>query len=425
MNRRKLFSDTFFYALIQASNFAIPLISLPYITRVIGVEKFGVIELALVFVNFFVLLVKYGFDYTATRDVATHKEDKDKLNIIFTEYMIAKILILMAAVVLFLLCLINVQSIKGVETIYILTFLGVTADYLLPTWFFRGKGDIKVVAIINFFSKLLFLPLIFIFLTEEDDYFYRPLIMSLSSILFAAIGLMYAIKKYELKFNFVSFYSSLLLIYQSTPMYISTCLIFLSGAFNIVIIDNYTNASALDIGNFAAANKVIQIIQNVVILSISQVFYPFFVSSYVNNKDKFGQLIFVTFAIKVTFGLFIAFILYVFSDLIVTIVFGDQFSKASEYLSMMAFIPLLILLANLFMIQALAGMGRDVYVMLINICAFIMNITSVVWCYEQWLFQGVIYQRITLQIAVISFALLIFSWIYMRNKKFSLFKVTL
>lgn len=417
MNRKNLFSDTFFYALIQASNFAIPLISLPYITRVIGVEKFGVIELALVFVNFFVLLVKYGFDYTATRDVAANIADKDKLSVIFTEYMIAKIIMLLIAVVLFLLCLINVQSVKGVEVIYVLTFLGVVADCLLPTWFFRGKGHIKVVAIVNFLSKLLFLPLIFIFLTEEDDYFYRPLIMSLASILFAVIGLMYAIKKYELKISFVSLNRSMSLIYQSTPMYISTCLIFLSGAFNIVIIDNYTAASALDIGNFAASNKVIQIIQNIVVLSISQVFYPFFVSSYVNNKDKFGQLIFVTFAIKLTFGLFIALILYMFSDFIITVVFGAQFSNASEYLSMMALIPLLTLLANLFMIQALAGMGRDVLVMLINICVFILNAVSVIWCYEQWLFQGVIFQRVILQIIVISFAFLAFFWIYIYEKK--------
>jgi PST family polysaccharide transporter len=417
LNKKKLFSDTFFYASIQASNFALPLITLPYITRVVGVEKFGFIELALIFVNFFVLLIKYGFDYTATRDIARNHKDLKKVCVTFSDYMVAKTFILLIAVIVFVLCLFHVESIEGLELIYILTFIGVLADYLLPTWLFRGMGDIRTVAIVNFFAKLLFLPLVFIFITEEEDYFYRPLMMSLSSVLLAIFGLVYAFKKYKLKIIGVRCCMSLQLIYSSLPMYVSSCLIFLSGAFNIIIIDNYTSISQFEIGNFTAASKIIQIIQNVIVLSISQVFYPYFISSFAKDRSKFGELILITFILQIFFGLIIAAVLYFLSDSLVVLVFGEKFTTAADYLKLMAFLPMLSLLANLFLIQALASMGRDVLVMSVNIAMFVLNVCTVVWCYNEWLVEGVIYQRILIQTLVISLSVILFLKVYKSSNK--------
>lgn len=419
MTSKKLLSDTMYYALIQASNFALPLITLPYITRVIGVEKFGVLELALVFTNFFVLLVKYGFDYTATRDIATSKSDNLKVSNLFYSYFFSKILIFLVAIVIFSICAFFSESIQENFLIFFLTFMGVFADFLLPSWLYRGMGDVRFVALLSFFVKLLFLPLVFIFIVNEEDYFYRPLLMSFLSIVVAVFSVLYAMKKYSIKKCRINILKSIYFIKISTPMFLVSCFIFFSGAFNIVVIDFLGLISAVDLGNFSAAQKVIQIVQNVIVLSVSQVFYPFFVTSFVKDESKFGSLVLIT-SIYLSFvGFFIGIILYFLSDLITSYLFGSGFIDSASYIRYLAFLPLFTLLTNLFLIQGVSGMGRDASVMIVNFLFFIINAATLVWVYSIWSVEGLLVQRNILQMVLAFFGCLMFIYYYRGYRKVS------
>src|SRR5271163_4818391 len=64
---------------LQLITYVLPIIILPYLFRVIGPEKFGLIAFAQAFVQYFMILTDYGFSVSATKEIALHLEDKAKV----------------------------------------------------------------------------------------------------------------------------------------------------------------------------------------------------------------------------------------------------------------------------------------------------------------------------------------------------------
>ena len=87
-NNTALLKNISYLGVVQGLNYILPLITLPYLVRVIGVEKFGVISLATAVISFFLVITDYGFNYTATREVALNKNNNEELVNIFSSVMI-------------------------------------------------------------------------------------------------------------------------------------------------------------------------------------------------------------------------------------------------------------------------------------------------------------------------------------------------
>ena len=82
---------------LQFLNYAFPIITLPFVGRVIGTEEFGVINFYSVLVGYFTLFVIYGFDASATRKVPDLENNDAALKIFFVEIQSSKILLLLFA----------------------------------------------------------------------------------------------------------------------------------------------------------------------------------------------------------------------------------------------------------------------------------------------------------------------------------------
>ena len=85
---------------LQLANILIPLIVLPYIVRIFGADLFGKVSYAQNIISYLTLLINFGFDYSATREIAINKNNIELRNKIFWTVIKAKSLLLVLSLLL-------------------------------------------------------------------------------------------------------------------------------------------------------------------------------------------------------------------------------------------------------------------------------------------------------------------------------------
>ena len=175
---RGLIGNFFYLSLLKVLSFVFPLITLPYLTRVIGVEKFGAIAFATAVIVIVETVVDWGFNYTATRDAARSRENIDVVSQIFSEVIFSKLTLMVICFVLLFSVLPLFSISKEYELLLLLTFAYIPGHILFPEWLFQAFEHMKYITILNVLSKLIFTVLVFVVIRKQSDYVYQPLLVA-------------------------------------------------------------------------------------------------------------------------------------------------------------------------------------------------------------------------------------------------------
>ena len=199
-NKRRLLSNFFSLSVLQAANYLLPLITLPYLLRVVGAEKYGVIAFAQAFIQYFIVFSEYGFTLTATRAIATQREDIVSISKIFSAVMVIKFIIMIICLIIYVLIVVFVDKMFNERFVYYYIFGMVFGNILFPGWLFQGIEKMEYITLLNLLSKTIFTICIFVFIKDTADYFYVPLINSLGSISAGLIAIIIAFKRFKIFF---------------------------------------------------------------------------------------------------------------------------------------------------------------------------------------------------------------------------------
>jgi len=82
-------------AVLQGVNYALPLLTVPYLFRVLSVEKYGLVNFANAFIQYFIVFTDFGYNLSATKLIAENRNDALKLSQIFNNVMFSKLFLLL------------------------------------------------------------------------------------------------------------------------------------------------------------------------------------------------------------------------------------------------------------------------------------------------------------------------------------------
>jgi len=353
--KSKLLQNLLSLSFLQGLNNFLPLITFPYLVRVLGPEKFGLVNFVTAFVAYFSMITDFGFNFSATQQISISRNDKEKLSIIVSSVYTIKTLLLFLCFVLFITLVSLISTFSVEKELYFFSFIIVLGTTFTPVWFFQGLEEMKQLVAISTLSKLLMIVGIFVFIHSETDDTVYMLLIGLSSMLNAII-LTGVMKKYhKVKFSLPSLSEILFQLKESYLLFISSVSISLYTTTNIFLLGLLANP--VEVGYFAAADKIRSGIQSFA-NPISQALYPRMAFLSKNDKAKSKQLLLKFTLVGGAILFVVGILIFTFANQIVLLLVGKEYPKSIYVLQIIAFLPFIIFLSNMFGIQGLLNLGK-------------------------------------------------------------------
>ena len=162
-NSKKISANFMYLSILQGMNLILPLITFPYLVRVLGIENFGLLMFAQAFIVYFTMIVDYGFNLSGIRGSFSNRNNKSKLIKIFSSIMIARFILAFSRINFSDNYCFSFEKFSQNWELYYLTFGIVIGTALFPTWFFQGMEKMKYIYCFNSNSKTNFTLSIFCF----------------------------------------------------------------------------------------------------------------------------------------------------------------------------------------------------------------------------------------------------------------------
>ena len=356
---------------LQGFNYILPLITFPYLTRVLGPDKYGLVVFALAFMGYFQILTDYGFNLSATREVSIHRYDDTKISQIFSSVMVTKFFLMIISFIIMTLIVFSFEKFRSECLLYFLTFGLVIGSLLLPTWFFQGMEKMRYISILNIVISLIYTVLIFMFVRTASDYLYVPLINSVGTIIIGVYSLSLVRKQFDVKFCKPSMEDIKHQMKDGWHLFISTMAISLYTTSNRFILGFFVSYTIL--GYYAVAETIVRALQGL-ITPISQAIYPYFSKLQSENRPKaIKQLRKILLWMGVLSFLLSVLLVYC-SPLLVELLAGRAYAASIPILQILVFIVFAVGVNNILGVQGLVAFGYQEKFSKIVIFAGILHI---------------------------------------------------
>lgn len=365
---------------VQVVNYIFPLLTIPYASRIIGPDGFGLINYITAFVSYFVLMVYYGFDLTATRKIAVDPDNLALRSSVFSEVTCARLLLFLVSIVGFTLCIISVPHLSENIKLSLVLFLSVISALITPQYVFQGLQKLPVLSMLITVKGIINTSLIFIFVSTKADLLLYASITVFSNVFLSLIAILYVIFVLKIKFSFYSIKHSIAILVEGRLLFFSSIIYALYTTTNIIILGFF--AGTTTIGYYSTAVNFIVVVQSVVNIPLSSSLYPYIGKSFSEGKEngilklrKIVPLVFY-FTAAISLGIFIL------APYLVPLVYGESFAGSIISVQILCVMPLISAMSSLMGIQTMLNLKMDnLYLKITSFAAVFSLIMNVVMGY--------------------------------------------
>ncbi|HZE83214.1 MAG TPA: oligosaccharide flippase family protein [Puia sp.] len=339
--KKKLVSNFAALSVIQGANFVLPIIVMPFVIRKIGADRFGLVSVAQVVMIFLATLADYGFNLTATRDVALYKGDIQRTSRIFFTVLASKFILCACTGVLLLGLIRFVPFIRDNYILYLLGFTYVIGQSSLASWFFQGMEKMQYITATTLFARLIFVILVFTFIRHRGDEILFLLFLGIGNIIAGLFSIHLAFRMFGLRW-FRPLWSDILTeLKEGWQVTVSNLSINAYQYINVLVLRAFTND--LIVGYYSIAEKIFFALRQILGI-FSQVIYPRVCQLAIKGKRQVSGFLkdfYLPFLLLVTLGCIVVFI---FSSWIVHLFLNSPPDLPILLLRILAFVPVIVCL---------------------------------------------------------------------------------
>ena len=182
MKNKSLGLNAFLNGLKSTLNLLFPLITFPYVSRVLGVKGIGVYNYSNSIVSYFLLIAALGISTYAIREGAKYRDDKKQINEFASEIFTINIWSTLVSYILLFACLIIFTNLHGYASCILIFSVQIFFTTLGMDWVYSIYEDYAYITVRSIFFQIVSLILLFIFVRSKNDYLNYAIITVFSSI---------------------------------------------------------------------------------------------------------------------------------------------------------------------------------------------------------------------------------------------------
>lgn len=329
MDNKKTIKNTFMLYLMTIAKMIFPLLTLPYLTRVLSKNVYGTVSYVKSCMVYFQLFIDFGFLLSATKDIVLHKDDKEGLSYIFGETLLAKIFISILCVIFLIILLITLPILRNNIIYTILAFIAIFLSVFLPDFLFRGLEKMEFVTITYVVMKGVSTILTFVFVKNDNTVLFVPILDIIGTLVAVAISWIFVIKE-KIRIKISNLYSVFIKIKDSFSYFASNIATTAFGAFITIVLGVFYVEE--EVALWTVSLQIIQAIQNLY-SPISNGIYPQMIK---HKSLKFFHKIILFLTPIIIVGCIMC---YFLGDIAIIIIGGEEYLDALPIF--FALIPLL------------------------------------------------------------------------------------
>jgi len=356
---------------IQFANYILPLVTVPYLVRVLGPDHFGLVAFGQGLIAFFAVLVDYGFALSATRKISLLRADSHAVSETACNVWAAKGLICFVAFALLLVLVAASTRLNEVAPLLLVQYGAVIGGAMFPVWLFQGMEQMVFISAINLATRLLVVVGIFAMVRQPGDYLLYAGLTSLGYLGAGLVGVGLAFHRFKLRLVAPSRAGMREAFVEGWALFLSTAAISLHTTGNAFILGLMTNTTV--VGYYAAAERVVRAVEGLS-SPIHVAAYPRF--SKLALDSRFRALLWGRRILLLMIGLGGASLLalLVGAPMIVRLILGSGYDPSIAVMRVLAGLPLLVGMNKVLGIQIMLPFGRDRAFMAILVCTGLMNV---------------------------------------------------
>lgn len=400
INSSSLFKNGVWLYILQFFQMIMPFITLPYVTRILGVEQYGGFSIALNIIMYFSVVVEYGFNLSGTRKIAlADREDYDN---IYSGIMLAKgFLCAMSFIALsFLLYFFN-YTLNQKKYMGIL-FLMVIGSAIQQTWLFQGLQKMKFITISTVIARVFSVIAIFVFVRAESDIGLYCLLYSSTHIISGILSAIITKTQFNISFRIVSLSNIIFELREGFSLFLTSAMAKIMTGVGVTILGVF--ASEHDVGIYSAMQKIPYIL-TFSFGPIGQVLYPYVSKQFeISYKKGTATVKKALIGVSGIFGITCV-VIIMNAKFIIKLVFGQDYLSSINLIYPLTIWALVSIINNILGIQGLVASGHNKkYTQAFSISSFAVLIFNLVLGIRYTIF-GVAYAALISEI-VLTFGIL-------------------
>ncbi|MFD1871851.1 flippase [Hymenobacter bucti] len=342
---------------VQIANFLLPLLTVPYVVRIIGPDKLGLLNFSQAYVTYFSLLINYGFDMAAVRSIAANRDDKEATNRIFSQVMAGKALLWVLSTIVFTIVTMANPEFRGHLFLHVCTYLVCIGTVLSPFWLYQAMEDLGRVAIFNLAVKLILSLSVFLLIHKAEDYFYQNLAISASQIIVSVAALYVAMRRFHIKFTWPTGPELRTRFKEDRTIFFSSVMITIYASSNVFILGLIS--LPYNVGIYSAGTRLESMADSFVGLALNQALFPVVAQAFGQGREQGLKMVRTTFFPLFFLMVLVAIGLWIVAPFFITLLYGAKFQEAITILRIVCVLPLIIGLSSLFGLHTMLNLRLD------------------------------------------------------------------